>query len=79
MSILKSINPANEQMFAEFKQMSLAEVKQIILESSKTQNQWAELEIQNRIQVISKVKKMIFDNKRQYAETITSDMGKPIL
>ena len=43
MSILKSINPANEQMFAEFKQMSLAEVKQIILESSKTQNQWVSL------------------------------------
>ena len=35
MSILKSINPANEQMFAEFKQMSLTKVKQIILESSR--------------------------------------------
>lgn len=78
MSILKSINPANEQMFAEFKQMSLAKVKEIILESSKAQNQWTELDIQNRIQIISKVKKMILGNKRQYAETITSEMGKPI-
>ena len=72
MSILKSINPANEQMFAEFKQMSLTKVKEIILESSKAQNQWSELDIQNRIEIISKVKKMILGNKRQYAETITS-------
>lgn len=78
MSILKSINPANEQMFAEFKQMSLTKVKEIILESSKAQNQWSELDIQNRIEIISKVKKMILGNKRQYAETITSEMGKPI-
>ena len=45
-------------MFAEFKQMSLAKVKEIILESSKAQNQWTELDIQNRIEIISKVKKI---------------------
>ena len=79
MSTLKSINPANEQVFAEFQEVGLSKVKHIILESSNAQNQWAKIDIKNRIKIISEVKKMILENKRQYAEIITMEMGKPIL
>ncbi len=79
MSVLKSINPVNEQAFAEFQEFSLSKVKKVILESSKAQEEWAELNIKNRINIISEVKKMILENKKQYAEIITMEMGKPIL
>lgn len=79
MSVLKSINPVNEQVFAEYKEVSLSKVKQVILDSSKAQEEWAELNIKNRIKIISEVKKMILENKKQYAEIITMEMGKPIL
>ena len=64
MSVLKSINPVNEQVFAEFQVISLSKVKQVILESSKAQEQWAQLNIKSRIKIIYEVKKMILEKKR---------------
>ena len=79
MSVLKSINPANEEMFAEFKEINLAETKQIVSESSSAQKEWGRLDIKSRIAIISDVGKMIVENSREYAEIITEEMGKPIL
>ena len=79
MSVLKSINPANEEMFAEFQEIGLSATKQIILESSVAQKQWAELGINHRISIVSDIGKMVLENSREYAEIITAEMGKPIL
>ena len=79
MSVLKSINPANEEMFAEFQEIDLPATKQIISQSSIAQKQWAELGIKRRIAIVSDVGKMVLENSREYAEIITAEMGKPIL
>ena len=79
MSVLKSINPANEEMFAEFQEIGLSATKQIILESSVAQKQWAELGINHRISIVSDIGKMVLENSRECAEIITAEMGKPIL
>ena len=55
MSVLKSINPANEEIFAEFQEIGLPATKQIILESSVAQKQWAELGINHRISIVSDI------------------------
>ena len=79
MSVLKSINPANEEMFAEFQEIDLPATKQIISQSSIAQRQWAELGIKRRISIASDIGKMVLENSREYAEIITAEMGKPIL
>ncbi len=78
MSILKSINPATEELFAEFKEIDLSATKQIIKASSDTQEGWARLSIDDRISVFIGTSKSLLDNSAEHAKIITAEMGKPI-
>ena len=78
MSILKSINPATEELFAEFKEIDLSATKQIIKASSDTQEGWARLSIDDRISVFIGIAKSLLDNSAEHAKIITAEMGKPI-
>ncbi len=78
MSVLKSINPATEELFAEFKEIDLSATKQIIKESSNAQKGWANLSIGDRISVFSGLAKALVDNSTEHAKIITAEMGKPI-
>ena len=78
MSILKSINPATEELFAEFKEIDLSATKQIIKASSGTQEGWARLSIDDRISVFIGIAKSLLDSSAEHAKIITAEMGKPI-
>ena len=52
MSVLKSINPATEELFAEFKEIDLATAEEIISKSSASQKQWSQLDIKERSKII---------------------------
>ena len=46
MSVLKSINPATEELFAEFKEIDLSRIEQIIIKSSDSQQNWVDIDIE---------------------------------
>ena len=48
MSVLKSINPATEELFAEFKEINLSSAEEIILKSSESQKSWSSIDIKKR-------------------------------
>ena len=55
MSVLRSINPSTEELFAEFKEIDLYTAEQIITKSSDSQQKWAEIHIEKRSKIISKI------------------------
>ena len=79
MSILKSINPATEELFAEFKEMNSPLTKEIIAKSSESQKNWSNINIKQRSKIISKIGDLVEASKESFAKTITSEMGKPIM
>ena len=78
MTILKSINPATEELFAEFKQIDLGATKEIIRDASISQKQWRQVDVSEKSKIILEIAEMLRLNKESYAHTITSEMGKPI-
>tara|TARA_B100002052_G_scaffold127071_1_gene116699 strand:- start:8150 stop:9517 length:1368 start_codon:yes stop_codon:yes gene_type:complete len=78
MTTLKSINPATEELFAEFKEINLSSTEEIIEESSDSQRKWATVDISKRTKIISKISDFVRNNKEVFAEIITNEMGKPI-
>ena len=58
MSVLKSINPATEELFAEFKEIDISEVEQIIKKSSDSQKKWSDIDIDKRSKIILKIGEM---------------------
>ena len=78
MTILKSINPATEELFAEFKQIDLGTTKKIIRDASISQKQWQQVDVSEKSKIILEIAEMLRLNKKLYAHTITSEMGKPI-
>ena len=68
MTTLKSINPATEELFAEFKEIDLSSVEEIIEESSYSQRKWAAVDISKRTEIISKISDFVRNNKEVFAE-----------
>ena len=79
MSILKSINPATEELFAEFEEMNSPLTKEIISKSSESQKNWSNIDIKQRSKIISKIGDLVEASKESFAKIITSEMGKPIM
>ena len=52
MSVLKSINPTTEELFAEFKEINLSSAEGIIVESSESQKSWSNIDIKKRSKII---------------------------
>ena len=78
MSVLKSINPTTEELYAEFKEINLSTAEQIIEKSSNAQLVWSNVDIEKRSKIILEIGSFLKTNKRSYAEIITNEMGKPI-
>ena len=78
MTTLKSINPATEELFAEFKEIDLSSTEEVIEESSYSQRKWVAVDISKRTEIISKISDFVRNNKEVFAEIITNEMGKPI-
>ena len=78
MTTLKSINPATEELFAEFKEADLSATEQIILKSSNSQKKWSSVDIQEKVKIILEIANFVKQNKESFAGIITNEMGKPI-
>tara|TARA_Y100001970_G_C14207779_1_gene845075 strand:+ start:112 stop:1473 length:1362 start_codon:yes stop_codon:yes gene_type:complete len=75
---LKSINPSNNEIIAEYSQYDASRVEKIILESQYAQDEWSQKSIDDRINIILGISDYLRNNLNSCAKLITLEMGKPI-
>jgi succinate-semialdehyde dehydrogenase / glutarate-semialdehyde dehydrogenase len=75
---IQSINPFTEELNGEFELLNKETVDSEILKSRETFQDWKALPVTKRMEYIKQLSVVLKKNTRQYAETITRDMGKPI-
>ena len=78
MKMLSSINPFNNEVIKKYKQHNLNEIELIINDSLMAYNNWKRKKVQDRIEILSKVRDNLNKNLHSYAKLITLEMGKPI-
>ena len=78
MKTFNTINPATEGVLHEYNLMSKEEALNIAEKSNRAFNEWKNLTIPERGNYFKKLAQVLRDNKQQYAEIMTKEMGKPI-
>ena len=73
-----TINPATEEVIGEYELMSRDKVISIVKDSGKDFEGWRSLDISERAYYFRKLAKVLRNNKQEYAEMMTIEMGKPI-
>lgn len=77
--ILKSYNPANNELLGEVQVTETEEIKEIINKSKKAFNYWSALSLDERINYVKKLKDTIESKKEEIATLQTNEMGMPII
>ncbi len=75
---MKSVNPATGEIIKEYKTLSSEEAFEEVKKSRKAFEQWKNEPLTERLKFVKKAGELLRKNSRKYAETMTSEMGKPI-
>lgn len=75
---IKSINPFTEEVIKEYELLATDKVDVEIALSRRAFQEWSNVKVAERAALIKKLGEQLLARKREYAETITREMGKPI-
>jgi acyl-CoA reductase-like NAD-dependent aldehyde dehydrogenase len=75
---MKIINPATEETIAELHEDTRESVNRKFNSLKKGQVEWSRLQVKDRVACIMKFDELMEKDKDELAETLTSEMGKPI-
>jgi len=75
---MKIINPANEETLAELKEDTRESVMKKFKSLKNGWRAWSEIPVKERVAAISRFDELLEKDKDELAETLTSEMGKPI-
>ncbi|MBK9290652.1 MAG: NAD-dependent succinate-semialdehyde dehydrogenase [Bacteroidetes bacterium] len=75
---MKSINPFDGSLIAEYPPMSEAEIADRIAETDKAFAVWSDMELSRRSVFMERLGELLEQDKEKYARIITAEMGKPI-
>ncbi|QWX85225.1 NAD-dependent succinate-semialdehyde dehydrogenase [Cellulophaga sp. HaHaR_3_176] len=78
MEITKIINPATGKKIAEYDRISVNEVKNKIKTSHQVFNTWKNTSFDERAKLMYKLADVLEENKEEYAQLATREMGKVI-
>src|SRR3989338_416088 len=78
MKTFNTINPATEEVLNEYALMSKEEALDLTEKSYDAFNKWKNLKISERGTYFKKLAQVLRENKQEYAEIMTNEMGKPI-
>ncbi len=78
MSIIKSINPYNGKTLKSYTAYSEKEVVNALEKAEDCFQEWKNVSLEKRKQLMLKAAEELKNNKKEYAETMTLEMGKPI-
>ncbi len=73
-----SKNPYTGEEVGRIKEATKAEINSILGQASKTFETWKKTDFKHRAELMRNAAKELIANKKEYAETITKEMGKPI-
>jgi succinate-semialdehyde dehydrogenase/glutarate-semialdehyde dehydrogenase len=74
----KSINPYNNEVVGQYKGQSDEEVEEVLSNAQNAFKSWRNVSIEERAQIIVNAGKLLRENVKEYAYTISLEMGKPI-
>ena len=77
--MITSINPASEEVLAEFEPWSDAEVDQAVDRVVDAQRAWRAMSIEQRAVPMRRAAQLLRERAARYGALITSEMGKPIV
>ena len=77
-SKLISINPTNLEILNSYDIYDESEVSDIILRTSKIQNEWRKRDLDFRLTCLEKISIILNDNCNYYAKLMAAEMGKPL-
>ena len=78
MKFFSSINPLNDKIINSFDFHNDIQKNMKIKQSLKAQKEWKSFSIEERIEVLEKLNSILNKNKKMYAFSMASEMGKPI-
>ena len=78
MKQMKSINPYTGELISTLDTLTLEQCREEIDKSRQAFARWKQVPVEERAGAMKKVGAKLLENKMQYAETITREMGKPI-
>lgn len=76
--MIRSINPANEELIKEYKETTDDEINLTISDAHNEFLKWRNTEFSNRSEKMKKAAEFMRANKKEFAEIMTYEMGKPI-
>ncbi len=75
--VLKSINPANGQEIASYKEMTLEEVGTIIANVDSAYHEWRNTSFDHRATLLRRASELLQNRKEDLGRLMTLEMGKP--
>ena len=76
--IFKSTNPHNDEEVGEYSALTSEELNQKLSDSSLAFKEWRQKPLSHRTKLLKKAGDVLRDNRDEYAQMITLEMGKPI-
>ncbi len=73
-----TINPTTGEEIAEYDRITVNEAKEKITQSKKTYESWKQKTFEERAQLMHKLADVLEENKEEYAQLATREMGKTI-
>src|SRR3989344_3892354 len=76
---IKTVNPATEEILAEYDALTEEQVNHEVNDSRKVyESIWKKFDISERAKLLRNLGHMLQQRKKEYATIITNEMGKPI-
>jgi len=75
---MKSVNPATGAEIASYEPATEAEIETALDRATETFNSWSERPLRERETLLVSAAEVLRENKKQYAEQMTREMGKPL-
>src|SRR5258708_13152500 len=76
---IRSINPATEEVLAEFEEFSPKQVDTVLREAQQAFGQWHRTSFEERATLMRSAASYLRQHKERLAGLITAEMGKPII
>ena len=78
MTTIESLNPATEEVADTYEKHDEKDVERILGDAHAAYENWSSRRIEEREELLAEAGEVLRENKREYAETMTREMGKPI-
>jgi len=75
---MESINPADEEVLAEYNLMDDIEIDDIVAKAAEAQEKWSKESFEYRAGKLQNAAHVLEKNKEKYAELMAREMGKPL-